>query len=68
MTDNRDVITTAFGSETKKDKVIEHVLIDQLMALVGEDNEVNVDDQVVKMGPLLQMAKIPCETDNDYCE
>ena len=68
MTDNRDVITTAFGSETKKDKVIEHVLIDQLMALVGEDNEVNVDDQVVKMGPLLQMAKIPCEIDNDYCE
>ena len=62
------MITTAFGSESNKDKVIEHVLIDQLMALVGEDNQINVDDQVVKMGPLLQMAKIPCELDNDYCK
>ena len=68
LVDNKIVIETALGKQSSKDHVIEHILIDQMMALVGQPDEINIDEQIVKLGPLLQLAKMPCEPDNHFCK
>ena len=70
MIGNDILIPIALGSQSESNHIIEHILIDQLMALAGRNqpDDINIDPQITKLGPLMRLAKMPCEEGNVACD